>query len=89
MTELETRLVQVLQHLSQQVEGLEKRLTDMTGNYQVLSKRMDSLSALLADTGTMHNRLMTRLDDMERDQHHLETQLKAWQTQWSAESGKP
>ncbi len=81
MTELETRLVQVLQRLSQQVEGLEKRLADMTGNYQVLSKRMDSLSVLLADTGTMHNSLMTRLDDMERDQHHLETQLKVWQTQ--------
>lgn len=86
MTELETRLVQVLQRLSQQVEGLESRLTDMTGNYQHLSKQMDRLSTGLADTGKLHNSLMARLDDMAREQSRLETQLKNWQTQWNASS---
>ena len=88
MTELETRLVQALDGLSQQLEGLEHRLQTMTRNYQILSGQMQDLTAQLAHTGTQHNDLMQRLDDMQSAQTGLEQSLSVLQAQLQGSSGK-
>jgi septation ring formation regulator EzrA len=65
------------------MEALEKRLETMTGNYQVLSKRMQGLSGQLETMGNAHIRLMERLEGMKGDQGRLEAQLKVLQVQLS------
>lgn len=71
MTELETRLVKVLDALSGQLEALEKRLETMTKNYRILSQQIDGLLQRTGQTESVQQSLLEQLRTVQEQQSAL------------------
>ena len=86
MTELETRLVKVLDALSGQVEALEKRLETMTKNYRILSQQIDGLLQRTAQTESVQQSLLEQLRTVQEQHSALVKPLEQLQRQLKASS---
>ncbi len=76
MTEIETRLMQALDALSEQLQQTTKRLESMTKNYGILVQRIESLESAINSYANSNQRMIEKWTEQQASQSALEQQLQ-------------
>lgn len=83
MSEIEQRLLEVLNALSEHVEGLEGRLSTMTENYRILSRQIEGLSKRIEQSESANWSLLEQLRSLQEQQSSLVEPLEGFEVQWN------
>lgn len=81
MSEIEQRLLEALNALSEHVEGLEGRLSTMTENYRILSRQIEGISKRINQSESANWSLLEQLRSLQEQQSSLIEPLEQLQKQ--------